>query len=117
MTLFVYAFAVVLLVAGAYHFINPTFYYPIIPAWMPKKAANVAGGAAEILIGCCLLFPATRIAGLWMAAGLMVLFLPVHIVDLLRPRPVIGTKTIAVVRLLLQFVLIAWLVWEARRLT
>lgn len=115
MTLFAYGFAAVLLVAGAYHFIHPSFYYPIIPDWLPRRASNAAGGAAEILIGLLMLFPATRVTGLWMAAALMVVFVPVHIVDLLRSRPVIGSKWIAVIRLLLQFALIAWLVWEARR--
>ncbi|WP_116105552.1 hypothetical protein [Lewinella sp. IMCC34191] len=116
MTLFAYAFAIVLIVAGIYHFVNPSFYYPIIPKWMPRVAANVAGGAAEILLGVAMLVPATRSLGLWGAAALMVLFLPVHVVDLLRDRPVIGSKLIAVIRLLLQFVLIGWLIWEARRI-
>ena len=115
MTFFAYAFAVTLIIAGVYHFINPSFYYPIIPKWMPRVAANVAGGAAEIAVGVAMLVPATRTLGLWSAAALMTLFLPVHVVDLLRDRPVIGSKLIAVIRLLLQFVLIAWLVWEAKR--
>ena len=115
MTFVAYAFAVVLIVAGAYHFINPTFYYAIIPEWMPRAAANLAGGAAEILIGLAILFPATRTYGLYAAAALMVLFLPIHVVDLLRDRPVIGSKAIAWGRLFLQFVLIGWLFWEARR--
>ena len=115
MTVFAYAFAVTLIIAGIYHFINPSFYYPIIPSWMPRVAANIAGGAAEILIGLAMLLPATRLPGLWAAAALMTLFLPVHVVDLLRERPVIGSKLVAVIRLLLQFVLIGWLVWEAKR--
>ncbi|PPK86487.1 putative membrane protein [Neolewinella xylanilytica] len=115
MTLFAYGFAVILIAAGIYHFVNPSFYYPIIPGWMPRVAANVAGGVAEILIGLGMLVPATRELSLWSAAILMALFLPIHVVDLLRDRPVIGSKLIAVLRLLLQFLLIGWLVWEARR--
>ena len=115
MTLIAYAFAVLLIIAGIYHFVNPSFYYPIIPSWMPRVAANIAGGAAEIVIGLAMLVPATRMLGLWSAAALMTLFVPIHVVDLLRDRPVIGSKLIAVIRLLLQFVLIGWLVWEAKR--
>ncbi|WP_116124416.1 MauE/DoxX family redox-associated membrane protein [Lewinella sp. IMCC34183] len=115
MTLFAYGFAVILIAAGAYHFINPAFYYPIIPAWMPRVAANLAGGAAEIVLGAAILWPATRTWGLYGAAGLMVLFLPIHVADLLRERPVIGPRPVAWIRLLMQFALIAWLVWEARR--
>ena len=115
MTFIAYAFAVVLIIAGIYHFVNPSFYYPIIPPWMPRVAANIAGGAAEIVIGLAMLVPATRSLGLWSAAALMTVFVPIHVVDLLRDRPVIGSKFIAVIRLLLQFVLIAWLLWEAKR--
>ncbi|NJB85348.1 putative membrane protein [Lewinella marina] len=115
MTLIAYAFAVVLVAAGIYHFVNPRFYYSIIPHWMPKAAANAAGGLAEIVIGLAMLWPATRVYGLYAAAALMILFLPIHVVDLQRPRPVIGSKAVAAGRLLLQFVLIGWLYWEARR--
>ena len=114
--MFAYGFAIVLLIAGTYHFINPTFYYPFMPAWFPKVLANAAGGIAEIGIGLLMLFPASRTYGLYAAVALMLLFLPLHLIDLLRDRPVIGSKTIAVFRLLLQFVLIAWLFYEATNL-
>ncbi|THH41476.1 DoxX family protein [Neolewinella litorea] len=115
MTLFAYIFAVVLIAAGVYHFVNPQFYYAIIPSWMPKAAANAAGGVAEVVLGVAMLVPATRTFGLYGAAALMILFLPIHVVDLQRTRPVIGSKAIAFGRLLIQFLLIGWLYWEAQR--
>lgn len=111
----IYVFAVLLLVAGAYHFINPAFYNPMMPDWFPKSLANAAGGIAELIAGVLLLVPAWRIWGLWLALVLMVFFLPLHVTDLLRERPVIGTKTVAAVRLVIQFVLVGWLAWEVRR--
>lgn len=114
MTILAYGFAVVLLVAGSYHFVNPQFYFGIMPDWFHKPLANAAGGAAEILVGAAMLFPATRVPGLYAAAVLMILFLPIHLIDLTRARPVIGSKTVAVVRLIIQFFLIGWLLWEAR---
>ena len=116
MTIFAYGFALILIAAGIYHFVNPQVYYPMMPDWFPKPAANAAGGAAEILIGIAMLVPATRIYGLYGAAALMLMFLPLHVIDLLRDRPVLFNKTVASVRLLLQLLLIAWLVWEARDL-
>ncbi len=116
MSIFAYGFAFILTVAGIYHFVNPQVYYPLMPDWFPKPAANVAGGIAEIVIGITMLVPATRLYGLYAAAGLMVIFLPLHLIDLFRDRPVLFNKTAAAVRLFLQFVLIAWLVWEARTL-
>ncbi|MBC6992817.1 hypothetical protein QWY85_15610 [Neolewinella lacunae] len=114
MTIFLYVFAIILLAAGAYHFYNPGFYHPFMPEWFPKSLANTAGGLAELLIGAGLLLPVTRPFAVWAALALMVVFLPLHVIDLLRERPVIGSKLIAVVRLLLQFALIAAL-WLAAR--
>ena len=114
MSVLIYLFAAVLVLAGLYHFINPQFYYPFMPDWFPKPFANVAGGLAEILIGIGLFIPAARQVALYAAAALMLIFLPLHIIDLARTRPVIGSKVIAIFRLLLQFVLIAWLFYSAK---
>lgn len=114
MTIFLYIFAFIMLAAGAYHFYDPNFYNPIMPDWFPKPLANAAGGVAELLIGAALLLPATRTYAIWAALALMVVFLPLHIIDLLRERPVIGSKMIAVVRLLIQFALIAALWFAAK---
>ena len=114
MPLLAYLFALVLIAAGCYHFINPQFYDPFMPDWFPKVAANAAGGLAELLIGVAMLVPATRQVGLYAAAALMLVFLPLHVIDLGRARPVIGSKPIAVGRLLLQFLLIGWLYYLAK---
>ena len=109
------AFGILLLAAGVYHFVNPAFYDPFMPAWFPKRLANAAGGFAEIVIGLMLLLPAWRGWGLWAAFGLMIVFLPLHVNDLLRPQPVIGSRGVAVLRLLLQFGLIYWLYTRAAK--
>ena len=111
----IYVFAILMLVAGVYHFVNPAFYFPLMPEWFPKSLANAAGGIAELLIGILLLVPSWREWGLWGALALMVLFLPLHFMDLFRDQPIIGTKTVAAVRLAIQFLLIGWLAWEVRR--
>ena len=114
-TWFVLAFGLLLLTAGVYHFVNPKFYYPFMPGWFPKALANALGGGAEVVIGGLLLFPATRRVGLYAAAALMLIFLPLHVLDLLRERPLMGSKAAAVLRLAVQFGLIYWLWWSAGR--
>ncbi|CAH1000285.1 hypothetical protein LEM8419_01436 [Neolewinella maritima] len=114
MSLLAYGFALILIGAGIYHFVNPQFYHPFMPAWFPKDLANIAGGGAEILIGIAMLVPATRVAGLYAAAGLMLVFLPLHVIDLLRDRPLMGSKLNATIRLIIQVVLIGWLFYSAR---
>ena len=111
----VYAFAVVLIAAGVYHFINPRFYDPIMPDWFPKPLANAAGGVAEVIIGITMLVPGTRTCGLYAACALMVIFLPLHVWDVTKVRPAIGPRWVAGLRLAIQFGLIYWLWWAARR--
>lgn len=108
-------FAVILLAAGVYHFINPAFYDPIMPAWFPKRVANALGGVAEIIIGIMLLVPKTKYYGIWLALALMIIFLPLHVWDLTKTRPAIGPHWVAAIRLLVQFALIGWLYWRATR--
>jgi uncharacterized membrane protein len=45
----------------------------------------------------------------------MIAFLPLHIIDVFLDNPAIGSKTLAYIRLPLQFVLIFW-AWKANRL-
>ena len=111
----IYVFAIFLLIAGVNHFYNPSFYEPFMPDWMPKDLANWSSGLVEIIIGGLMLLPSTHLLGLWGALVLMILFLPIHVLDLLKDQPAIGSKGAAVFRLLLQFILIAWLVWEVRK--
>lgn len=115
MNIFTYIFGALLIAAGIYHFVNPAFYFPLMPDWFPKELANSAGGLAEIIIGGAMLYPPTRTYGLWAAAGLMLIFLPLHFIDLQKENPVVGSKTAATVRLVIQFILIGVLVQAARR--
>jgi uncharacterized membrane protein len=113
MPFLVIAFGVLLIAAGVYHFVNPAFYNPMMPKWFPRKLANTAGGIAEIVIGIAMLVPDWRGYGLYAAFGLMVVFLPLHVWDLMKPKPAIGPHWVAVVRLLIQVLLIWWLWREA----
>ncbi len=68
------------ILAGIYHFINPEFYYPMMPGWFPApEVLNFAAGLAEVVLGAALLFrPWARLAAIGIIV-LMVLFIPVHV--------------------------------------
>lgn len=106
MQYFIIIFGLILIAAGIYHFVNPAFYNPIMPDWFPKPLANAAGGIAELIIGIGMLIPATRVLSTWAAMAMMVVFLPLHIWDLTKARPAIGSHFVAAIRLLIQLVLI-----------
>lgn len=66
--------------AGANHFINPTFYYPLIPDYLPfPKTINVLSGIVEIGLGILLLVDRYRKSAAYMLIALMVAFIPSHV--------------------------------------
>ena len=105
-----------MIAAGINHFVNPKFYHPFIPAMFPKLIANLLSGAIEIIIGVLLFIPEYRKLGGLGFFLLMIAFLPLHIWDLMKVKPAIGSKKIAVVRLFLQFLLIyyGWYIWKGQ---
>ncbi|MCF8258322.1 MAG: hypothetical protein K9J06_12275 [Flavobacteriales bacterium] len=108
-----FVFGAFLLAAGINHFIRPEFYAAFVPAWMSLDFANLGSGIAEIVLGLGLFLPRRR---KWAALGamvLMVVFLPLHVWDVLRDDPAIGSRTAAWVRLVVQLCFILWMGWLA----
>lgn len=104
-----------LILAGANHFLQPGFYIPIIPAFVPFKPFVIAAsGWIEVLLGVGLFVPGIWRKADWGVVGLMIVFLPIHIFDLFREDPAVGTHQIAFIRLLVQGVFIAWAWFVAR---
>ena len=110
---------VIIILAGIQHFRDPTMYGPIIPDGLPKDLVTYLSGVVEFLLGVGLFIRRVR---LWASLGvliLMIAFLPLHVADVFRDAPAMGSKLFAYLRLALQFVLIgwAWLVYKGARKT
>ena len=103
-----------MVLAGVAHFINPDIYAPMIPDGLPKDAINYSSGGLEIALGLGVFIPRFRWWATLGIALLMVVFLPVHVIDYFRDQPAIGSKTVALIRIPLQFVLIGW-AWAVHR--
>jgi uncharacterized membrane protein len=92
--------------AGIMHFIKPQFFKHFIPDFFPKLTVNYVVGIIEFALGLSLFFTQiAKEAGLGICI-LMILFVPIHIWDLTKERPAIGSKKMAVIRIPFQFVLI-----------
>ncbi|GAA4832881.1 hypothetical protein [Algivirga pacifica] len=109
--------AIFLLLTGLAHLMIPNFYEPLIPEVVHPHFANIAAAIAEISTACLLLFKKTQKIGGIAFAILMLLFLPIHILDLISEVPVVGSKTTAVLRLLLQgvFIYLGWSIWKSSK--
>lgn len=106
-----YAMAALYIGGGIFHFVNPAFYYSVMPEWLPyHEFANYSSGVVEIILGILLLVERTRRFSAWMIiAMLSVFFFVIHIPMCFH---FYGKDTmmfwIAVARIPLQVVLINW---------
>lgn len=101
-------FGIVLILAGSVHFLKPEIYFNFIPDSLPKIPLNYLAGSIEILLGVGALFNRFHSTATLGILLLMILFLPLHIIDVFREFPAIGSHQVAVIRLPVQLVLIAW---------
>ena len=91
--------------AGVMHIIKPTLFKHFIPNGFPKLLVNYVVGIIEFGLGATLFIPQfTSIAALGILV-LLALLLPIHIWDLSKERPAIGSKKLALIRVPLQFIL------------
>lgn len=68
------------LFAGSNHFIDPEFYYPLVPEYLPwPKTINWVSGIAEILLAIGLIFKSTRKLSSYLIIAMLIAFLPAHI--------------------------------------
>lgn len=65
--------------AGANHFINPEFYYPLIPEYFVfPEAMNALAGVGEIALGVLLLFNVSRKFAAYMTIIMLLAFVTSH---------------------------------------
>ncbi|MEM7184943.1 MAG: hypothetical protein AAF518_28880 [Spirochaetota bacterium] len=103
-----FLFAAFIIFGGVNHFIKPEMYFPFIPGFLPKVFVNYASGVLEIVIGIGLFIPKYRQKSAQALLLLMIVFLPLHVWDVFRDDPAIGSHKAALIRLPVQFLFIAW---------
>ena len=113
-TIIKFVFVVFFAYAGIMHFVKPKFFNPFIPKPFPKKMSNYLIGIIEFGLGIGLLFSKyveISAVGIFI---LLLLLLPIHIWDLTRKKPAIGSKKLAIIRISMQFLLMyfAYLIFQ-----
>lgn len=102
-------------VVGIGHLVAPEQFTRFLPEQMPMKwELVIVTGLMEIVLGVMLLFPKTVKPAAWAIFTLLLVYTPLHVVDVLRDVPVIGPKWVAIVRLPVQLVFIA-MAWAATK--
>jgi uncharacterized membrane protein len=102
--------AVFYVAAGINHFVNPLFYKRIMPPYLPWHFPLIyLSGAAEIVLGACLLPVRTRKLAAWGIIILLIAVFPANVQMLLNYQDEKNPDVwIAIVRLPLQLLLIWW---------
>jgi len=103
-----------MILGGIFHFATPEMYNPFIPDELPELFINYVSGIVEIALGVGLFIPHFKSSAAFGIVILMIALLPLHILDVFKESPAIGSKQLAYIRLPLQFVLIYW-AWCVRR--
>ena len=98
-------FGLFFMFAGILHIIKPNIFKHFIPNSFPKKTVNYIIGLIEFGLGLGLFFSETIQESAIGIFVLMILFLPIHIWDVTKERPAIGSKRTAIIRIPLQFLL------------
>jgi len=113
-------FALFMIMGGVQHFLKPDFYLPFVPSFLPFPMTIIyLSGVIEMALGLLLLFRKyAKIAALGIFL-LMLLFLPVHVWDIITDTPAIGSHKAALIRLPFQFLFlaIAWKIKQVSSLT
>jgi uncharacterized membrane protein len=115
------AVAAILGPAGATHFVNPEFFDPIVPTWMPGSARTTTyvSGAFELAAAILVAIPRTRRIGGFLALAVFVAVYPANIQAALDGGmkdmdPPFDSALAAWLRLPLQLPMF-WLAWTATR--
>lgn len=101
-----FIFGAFMIFGGINHFLKPEIYYPFIPDFLPQSFITLASGVLEIILGIGVFIPQTRSKATMGIFILMILFLPLHIWDLFKEHPAIGSHQAAMIRVPVQFLFI-----------
>lgn len=111
-----YLLAVLFVLAGMNHFLNPAFYLKMMPTLLPLHLFLVyLSGVCEIVLGILLFIPRfTRLAA-WGIIALLIAVFPANIQMATHPQVYPEISSLALwLRLPFQAVLIAWAYWFTR---
>ncbi len=112
-----YLLALGFVLAGLYHFINPSFYSKVMPPFLPAPLFLIRlSGVFEIVLGILLLIPKfTRLAA-WGLIALLIAVFPANVYMAMNTEIFFEfSPTALYLRLPLQLLFLAWAFWFTRQ--
>lgn len=104
-------FAIFIIAGGVHHFINPNFYFPFVPIFIPLKMELIyVAGVLIIAMGIFLFYEKYSTIAALGTFTLLALLLPIHVWGIFSDTPTLEINKAALIRLpfLFLFMLITW---------
>ncbi len=111
--IFRWILAIVFVLAGIYHFVNPAIYLRIMPPYLPAHLLLIyLSGFFQIVLGVLLVVPKFTRRAAWGVVGLLIAVFPANIFMAMNTELFPEINPILIwLRLPLQFVMMAWAYW------
>jgi len=105
--------ALIYIVAGINHFINPKLYLRIMPKYLPYHKVLVdLSGIFEIALGISICIPIFKNISIYGIITMLVIFLLVHVYMLSGKKASAGIPNwLLIIRIPIQFGLMYWAYW------
>lgn len=105
--------AIVFVIAGIYHFVNPQIYLRIMPPYLPAHLFLIyLSGFFQIVLGILLTVPIFSRPASWGIIALLIAVFPANIFMAMNTELFPEINPILIwLRLSLQFVMIGWAFW------
>lgn len=108
------------LAAGTNHFINPEFYLPLIPDYLPHhQLINLVSGSIEMVLGAALIFNKTQRVAAFSVIAMLIAFIPTHIyfikINSCIPKGLCVAPWIGWIRLVIVHPLLIYWAWSNRK--
>ena len=99
------------------HVVAPDMYAELIPVFIPAFVAHLLSTIAEAAIGVALFIPQFRKYGGFAFMALMIAFMPIHVWDMLKDEPFVGSQAIAAARIAIQLIMIyaGWWIYKKHK--
>lgn len=112
-----YALAGLLGIAAFAHFRSPEVFVPLVPEFIPNAPFWILlSGIVEAVLALGLLYPPARKMAALLTLAMLFAYLPLHVLDLFRETPAVGSMTVAIIRIPVQF-LFMWAGWRIYKLS
>ena len=110
-----YVRAILMIVAGTMHFVNPAFFLKIKPPYLPLHNELVLlSGVCELLLGILLLVPACSRWAAWGIVALLIAVFPANLHVFQHQELLQAPPLVHLLRLPLQGIFILWAYWHTR---